>query len=170
MNIFSSNKEVKALTLVLEETKKRLSELIKLSNQYKEEKESADKELKDTNLFNNTLLETNTDCLKILDEEGRILFMNFNGLCLMEIDDFSSIKNKNWWTLWGAENEELVKASIDKALLGETIQFTALSPTAKGTSKWWDVLVTPICRPGEDVKQIISISRDITAEVNSNKQ
>lgn len=93
--------------------------------------------------------------------------MNFNGLCQMEIDDFSNFKDKNWWTLWGTENEGLVKESVDKALKGETAQFTAFCPTAKGTPKWWDVLVSPVGKPGEPVQQIISVSRDITDLIKS---
>ncbi|MEO6668054.1 MAG: PAS domain S-box protein, partial [Ferruginibacter sp.] len=99
-----------------------------------------------------------------LDTEGRLQFMNFNGLCQMEIDDFISFKNKSWWTLWGSENEALEKASLDKVLTGETAQFTALCPTAKGTLKWWDVMVSPVGRPGEPVQQIISVSRDVTKQ------
>ena len=125
------------------------------------------KVLEASELFNRTILESNPDCLKILDVEGRMQYMNFNGLCQMEIDDFSTVKNKKWWILWGSENEALVRASIDKALKGETAQFIALNHTAKGTSKWWDVIVSPVGKPGEPVQQIISISRDITEKKKS---
>ena len=112
--------------------------------------------------FNRTVLESSPDCLKVLDIEGRIQFMNVNGLYQMEIDNFSTFDNKNWFTLWGSENEALAKASIDKALTGSTAQFTALSLTARGTPKWWDVVVSPVVKRGEQVQQIISVSRDIT--------
>lgn len=125
------------------------------------------KQIEASELFNRTVLESSPDCLKVLDTEGRIQFMNFNGLCHMEIDDFSNFKDKNWWTLWGKENEGLVKESVDKALNGETAQFTAFCPTAKGTPKWWDVLVSPVVKPGEPVQQIISVSRDVTEQRKS---
>lgn len=114
--------------------------------------------------FNRTVLESSPDCLKILDIKGRIQYMNYNGLCQMEIDDFSTIKNKNWWTLWGAENESKVKKSLDKALSGKVAQFTAYCPTDKGTAKWWDVLVSPVGKVGEPIEQILSVSRDITKQ------
>lgn len=126
------------------------------------QRKKAEEEIIKSELFNRTILESSPDCLKVLDAEGRLLFMNFNGLCQMEIDDFSTFKYKNWWSLWGNENEALVKASIDKALKGETAEFTAFCPTAKGTPKWWEVLVSPVGKPGEPVHQIISVSRDIT--------
>ncbi len=112
--------------------------------------------------FNRTVLESSPDCLKVIDIEGRIQFMNVNGLYQLEIDDFSTFKNKNWVSFWGSENEALAKASIDKALTGATAQFIALSLTAKGTPKWWDVVVSPVVKSGEQVQQIISVSRDIT--------
>lgn len=122
----------------------------------------AAQKIEESEAFNRTILESSPDCLKVLDIEGRIQYMNYNGLCHMEIDDFSTIKDSNWCTLWGNENEALVKASIDKALTGETVQFTAFCKTAKGTPKWWDVMVSPIGKLGEPVERIISVSRDIT--------
>ncbi|MBG6112105.1 PAS domain S-box-containing protein [Flavobacterium sp. CG_23.5] len=127
----------------------------------------AKKQIEANEEFNRTILESSPDCLKVLDMEGRIQFMNFNGLCQMEIDDFSTVKNTNWFTLWGSENEALVKASVDKALTGETANFTAFCPTVKGTPKWWDVVLSPIGKPGEPVQQLISVSRDITEKKKS---
>ena len=128
------------------------------------EKVNALKQIEANELFNRTVLESSPDCLKILDTEGRLQFMNYNGLCQMEIDDFGNLKNRAWWTLWGSENEALVKATLAKALTGETAQFIALCPTAKGTPKWWDVMVSPVGKPGEPIQQIISVSRDITKQ------
>ncbi|MEJ7822322.1 MAG: PAS domain S-box protein [Chitinophagaceae bacterium] len=128
---------------------------------------NARKKLEASELLNRSMLESSPYCLKILDLEGRVQFMNFNGLCQMEIDNFSTIKNINWDSLWNSENQSLVKASIDIALKGETAQFTAFCPTAKGTPKWWDVVVSPVRNPGEPVQQIISISKDITEQKRS---
>ena len=128
------------------------------------DKVNAIQQIEANDLFNRTVLECSPDCLKVLDIEGRIHYMNFNGLCQMEIDDFSTVKDKNWFTLWGTKNEALVKASLDKAVAGETAQFTAFCPTQKGTPKWWDVMVSPVSKPGESVQQIIAVSRDITEQ------
>lgn len=122
------------------------------------------KQIEENERFIRTVVECSPDCLKVIDSEGRLQFMNFNGLCQMEIDDFSNFKNKNWWTLWGAENEDLVKEALNKALKGENAQFTAFCPTAKGTPKWWDVMVSPVTKSEAAVQQLISVSRDITLQ------
>lgn len=38
--------------------------------------------------FNRTILESSPDCYKVIDTEGRLQFMNYNGMRHMEIDDF----------------------------------------------------------------------------------
>ena len=96
---------------------------------------NARKTIETNELLTRTILESSPDCLKVLDLEGRIQYMNYSGLCQMEIDDFSNFENKNWYTLWNIETQSLVKASIDKAVKGETTHFTAFCPTAKGTPK-----------------------------------
>ena len=114
--------------------------------------------------FSSSVLNSSPDCVKILDAEGRLQFMNDNGICAMEIDDFSKFKNNYWWDLWEQKNQPLIKDAVTKALRGERVQFQSMSNTAKGTPKWWDVIVAPILIDGETekVQRIISVSRDIT--------
>lgn len=118
----------------------------------------------DSENFSKTVLESSPDCLKILDKEGKLQYMNYNGMCLMDIEDFSALKDQYWWSLWGKENEELVKNSVKKAMNGDVAQFSAYCPTAKGTLKWWDVTVLPVGTKECGISQILSVSRDITAQ------
>ncbi len=113
--------------------------------------------------FSRSVLESSPDCLKVLDRSGRLQFMNSNGQCQMEIDDFGVVESKYWWNLWGAENEKIVRESVEKALKGEIVKFTAHCNTAKGNPRWWDVTVSPVIS-GNRVQQILSVSRDITEQ------
>lgn len=118
--------------------------------------------------FEKILLESSPDCFKILDEEGRLEFMNHNGLCQMEIDDFKMVGNQYWWDLWGTEQKDTIFQSVQQAKHGEKVQFTAFCETAKGTPKWWEVLIYAI-QTADGKQKFISISRDITElkELNS---
>ena len=134
------------------------------------DRKQAEERIKESEAFSWSTLESSPDCVKVINTEGRVTYMNFNGLCTLEIDDFSEIKNKSWWSLWGKENEQTVKAAIAKSLNGETSQFQAMCPTAKGTNKWWDVLVSPVETPDGKISQLISVSRDITSQVEQRKE
>lgn len=109
-----------------------------------------------------TVLDQSEDCVKILDPEGRIDFMNRNGRCSMEIDDFCSIARQSWETLWPEGAAADVRDAIRDALAGKPSRFEAFCPTAKGTPKWWDVRVSPVRDEHGAVLAILSVSRDVT--------
>ncbi len=116
--------------------------------------------------FNRTVLESSPDCVKMLDEEGRLQFMNTNGVCLLEIDDFKSVENTYWWDMWEPHNRQIIKDAVASAKSGKKIQLQLFSPTAKGTPKWWDIIVLPVQEDGTDknLHRILSVSRDITEQ------
>jgi PAS domain S-box-containing protein len=130
----------------------------------------AKKQIEASETFNRSILQSSPDCLKVLDSRGRIQFINGNGLCQMEIDAFSDIQNKMWSSLWGVDNEEVINAAVDKALTGKTSHFTVMCYTKKGTAKWWDVKVSPVGKAGEQINQIISVSRDITDQKSAQEE
>lgn len=108
------------------------------------------------------LFDQSDDCIKLLDRDGHLKFMNCNGRQAMEVDDFGAIAGCSWAELWPADAQESVRKAVTQAKLGRTIRFEAFCPTAKGTPRWWDVSVSPILAVNGDVDAILSSSRDIT--------
>jgi PAS domain S-box-containing protein len=106
--------------------------------------------------------EQSPDCIKIIGVDGCLQAMNRNGQCAMEIDDFASVCGGRWPDMWPEASRARVVSAMQSALGGTAGHFDAFCPTAKGTPKWWDVLVTPI--PGSDgkVDSLLAVSRDIT--------
>jgi PAS domain S-box-containing protein len=117
--------------------------------------------------FTRRILESNQDCIKVLDLEGRLLYMNDGGQALMEIDDFATIANTQWLALWQGGEAESALAAFTAAKAHEVGKFEGFCPTAKGTPKWWEVVVTPILDAQGNVEQILSVSRDITERKQS---
>ena len=109
-----------------------------------------------------TVLDQSEDCVKILDPTGRVDFMNRNGRCSMEIDDFCAVSGQPWETLWPEEAAVEVRAAVAAALVGRSSRFDAYCPTAKGTPKWWDVQVSPVRDEAGKILAILSVSRDVT--------
>ena len=130
-----------------------------------DEQKQAAEQIRIAEEFSRSVLQSSPDCVKVMDKDGLIFFMNINGLCQMEIDDFDILKNKYWGDIWGAENKPTINAALMTALGGNTAQFQAYCPTIKGTPKWWDVIITPIFSSEGIVTQLISVSRDITDRI-----
>jgi signal transduction histidine kinase/response regulator RpfG family c-di-GMP phosphodiesterase len=118
----------------------------------------------DTGGFFLSVLNGSTDCIKVLRLDGTLEFMNANGICLMEIDDFAPLKGKSWASLWPEESRHLLIQAMENARQGRHSRFEAPCPTAKGTLKHWDISVSPVTGPG-GVEWFVSISRDITERV-----
>ena len=116
------------------------------------------------------IFESSPDCVKLLDTGGHILSMNQNGLCAMEIDDFSRFSGQPWASLWPADARASVATALRAALEGGGGNFQAFCPTAKGTPRWWDVIVTPVLRSDGTIEKILAISRDVTDVRHANDE
>lgn len=117
-----------------------------------------------------SILDASPDCIKLLDLEGRVIFMNGNGLCAMEIDDFTAVERSPWPALWPAEAEARLIDAMQAAREGRVSRFEAFCPTAKGTPRWWQVTVSPVADDGGAVRRLLASSRDVTEMVEARLQ
>jgi len=124
----------------------------------------------DTNALGLQLFESSPDCLKLLSNEGKVLAINKNGMCAMEIDDFSPFSGAVWRSFWPQESQDKVDAAIALARAGGTGHVKAFCPTAKGTPRWWDVVVTPVRADDGSLQNLLAVSRDVTAQHEADMQ
>jgi PAS domain S-box-containing protein len=109
-----------------------------------------------------SVLDQSVDCVKLIGLDGDVQYMNANGLCAMEIDDFRAIEGRQWADLWPAELRQTVLDSCITAASGEPVRFRAFCPTAKGTPRWWDVTVSMVTDTEGAHAGFLSISRDVS--------
>ncbi|KAA2234744.1 PAS domain-containing sensor histidine kinase [Salinarimonas soli] len=126
------------------------------------ERKRAEIALRESEAFLRSVLNSSPDCVKVVDLDGHLVFMNGPGLCVMEIDDFSCIQNKAWADLWPVEAGERINLAVAEARQGRTTRFSAFCPTAKGTPRWWEVAVSPVMGAEGQVVSVLSVSRDVT--------
>lgn len=130
----------------------------------------ARKKIQESEIFNRSVLESSPDCIKIIDKNGMIEFMNDNCLKLLEINNISELKEKFWWNMWEQDDKPMIKKAIKKALNQEKVHFQASTNFAKGIPKWWDVIVLPLqVEEGSNkIERLLTVSRDITDYKNAN--
>ena len=109
------------------------------------------------------VLSSSTDCIKVLDLDGRLTFMSEGGQRVMEVSDFNAISGCPWPDFWAGSGHAEAVAAVNGAREGCSASFVGRASTMQGTPRWWHVAVSPI--PGADGKphRILSVSRDITA-------
>jgi PAS domain S-box-containing protein len=109
-----------------------------------------------------SVLASSTDCIKVLDLDGRLTFMSEGGKRVMEVSDFNAIAGCPWPDFWQDQGNIEARAAIEAAGRGETHSFVGKAETMAGTPKWWHVAVGPIPDQNGRPARILSVSRDIT--------
>jgi PAS domain S-box-containing protein len=126
------------------------------------DRQQGEQSLRQSEDFNRQILETLPDCVKVLDLEGNIQYINSAGRCLLGLDD-ESCHNANLIDFWqGSSDQQRLQQAINEAIAGTTSTFQGYCPTRNGTPKWWEVIITPTFDANRQIVGLLSVSRDIT--------
>ncbi|RYC32369.1 PAS domain S-box protein [Lichenibacterium minor] len=126
---------------------------------------SAEAALRASEELNRRVLASSGDCIVVMDLDGTVRFVNAGGLQALEVDDAADLLGGPWEKLWPATEGEAIGRALAAARHGGSGRFRGPAATAKGNSRWWDVVVTPIVDAGGAPERLLCVSRDITAEI-----
>ena len=110
------------------------------------------------------MLATSVDCVKLIDIDGCVRFVNDAGLALLEADFFAALLGKPWVESWPEEARPLVRDALNKARRGGVARFTAACPTMKGILRWWEVVVAPMPDQAGRSGHLMAASRDVSKQ------
>src|SRR6202007_895114 len=120
-------------------------ELRKTKAELKSAESSADsamEALRASEEFKSRLLACSRDCIKVLDLQGRLVFMNEGGMQALEICDLAPVLNSSWIEFWEGQDREAARAAEEAARRGEIGHFTGFFETRiTRQPRWWDVVV-----------------------------
>lgn len=108
------------------------------------------------------VLDETHDCIKLLDADGRIVFVNRRGAEAMELRAPAELVGRAWIDRWPPEARPSVQAALDHARLGEKAGFQAKRSRPDGSPSWWDVTVAPVRSPEGKLTHFLTIARDTT--------
>lgn len=109
------------------------------------------------------LISCSRDCIKILDLEGRLLFMNEGGMQVLEICDIGPFLNGPWVEFWDGADREAAKAAVQAAKDGGIGRFVGYFETRTTRQpRWWDVVVSPVFDASGKPERLLALSRDVT--------
>lgn len=119
--------------------------------------------------FLRKVLSSSPDCIKVLDHEGRITFVNDSGLSALKVQP-SDVLNKKWLRFWKGKDRALATTAFQTAHDGREGRFQGFRPTFKNEPRWWDVIVNRLSSDEADQPTYLAISRDITERVLAARQ
>ncbi len=125
-------------------------------------RKATEEALRESEEFNRRIVESSSDCIKILDLEGRLLYISPRGQELLGIEDPGPYLNGSWIDLWPGEGRPSARVAIERAKANGFGVFQAFGPTPQGQAKWWDTVITPMTDAQGRVTRLLAVSRDIT--------
>lgn len=122
------------------------------------------------NILLATLLDQTHECIKLLDREGRILFVNREGANAMELTAATDLVGQFWVERWPANVRPEIEAALGTARLGDVARVSAARPGPDQSLRWWDVTVTPVRSDRGEPTRFLTIARDVTAEMKDRQR
>ncbi|RPI37032.1 MAG: PAS domain S-box protein [Nitrospiraceae bacterium] len=126
------------------------------------ERKQIEEALLKSNALNQSIIDSSTDCIKLLDLEGRLQYMSPGGRRLLGIQDMGKFLNVSYPEFWKGADHQAALEAIQQAQQGHPATFQGYCPTIDGTPKWWDVAISPILGTDGKPERLLAVSRDIT--------
>src|SRR2546428_2029915 len=79
--------------------------------------------------FKTRLIEGSRDCIKVLDLQGRLLYINAGGMEVLEICDLGPLVNQSWIDFWNGSDREAAHVAVETARNAGTGRFVGSFPT-----------------------------------------
>lgn len=123
---------------------------------------TAEEALRESEEFSRNIVESTVDCIKLLDLDGRLIYMSPPGQRALGIIDVNSVLNRRWTEFWDPADEERASAAIAEAHAGHIGHFEG-SLTIANQTTWWDVKIAPMYNSSRKIARLLAISREITS-------
>jgi diguanylate cyclase (GGDEF)-like protein/PAS domain S-box-containing protein len=116
--------------------------------------------------FDRAIVNASTDSIMLLALDGRILFANPYAQRRIP----TGLVGRSWTDLLSPEAGAKVNRMLPKVLAGDAVRFTLSEPLRRGTSRWWDVVASPVHDARGHTEAIVVVSRDITYQKRSEER
>lgn len=107
-----------------------------------------------------SIMDTTTDCVKVLDAAGRFHFANGVACRNLGVGDPAELADRSWFDLWEHGEAVAARQAVAEALAGRMARFQGAMRNTAGHMACWDAVVRRI--PGTD--RVLVVSRDSTAD------
>ncbi len=119
--------------------------------------------LRESEEFNKRIIESSPDCIKVLDSQARLRYMNPGGQKLMCIPDLTEYLGMYYPDILPHDLREHAESALNNARQGRTSAFQASMSDLECRPHWWSVSVTPLLGADGELQRFLVVSRDVSS-------
>ncbi len=125
--------------------------------------------LADSERFLKTIIDSEPECIKLLDSNCNLLLMNTAGLKMIDADSFDQVKGQCMSQLITSPYRDAFIALTKQVFQGipGSLEFEAVG--LKGRHVWLDTHAVPFCNENGGIVSLLGITRDVTERKKSDK-
>lgn len=125
-------------------------------------RKEAESSLQKSEQFLRTVIETEPECVKVIDPEGRLINMNAAGLNMLEADSLETVMQHSLLNFILPPYRKAYIALQNRVMKGETgiLEFEICG--LKGTRRWLEIHAAPLHDTASRTVMMLAVTRDIT--------
>ncbi len=124
--------------------------------------DETNRELRESRKFLQTIIDTEPECVKLLDAKGNLIMMNKAGLDMIEADSLTQVKGQSVCALVTTEHREAFIRLTEKVFRGESGTLDFEMTGMRGRKLWLETHGVPLRNDKDEVIALLGITRDIT--------
>ena len=124
------------------------------------ERKRTEKLLQESESHLNAIIETEPECIKIVDAQGLLVQMNPAGLAMIEADSLAQVKGLPIVQVIAPEHRNAFEALHQRVMAGESVKMEFQVIGLKGARRWLETSAAPMQEHGQTVH--LAVTRDIT--------
>ncbi|MCA9214432.1 MAG: PAS domain S-box protein [Planctomycetales bacterium] len=131
------------------------------------DRKSAELTVRDSEERFRTVFESEPECVKLLDPEGRLLDMNAAGLAMIEADSLEQVRGQCIYPVVVPEHRSKFIAANEASFTGESgvLQFEIIG--LHGTRRWMESHYVPLRNSEGGITASLSVTREITERMKA---
>jgi|GEM_PF-852775 len=128
------------------------------------ERQQAQEALRRSEQFLNMIIETEPECVQLLDRQGRVLLVNRAGLQMFQFDSSEAVKGDCLYPLIEPEYREAYRELVAQVFRGEPGGLEYEIVGGRGERRWLDTVAAPFPDESGEVTALVAITRDVSGK------
>ena len=133
------------------------------------ERREAEESLRRSEIMLQAIIDTEPECVKLIDAEARLIMMNRAGLEMIEVDSFEQVKGQCVGPMVTFEYREPFMELTRNVFQGQSGTLLFEMVGAKGTHRWLETHAVPFRNEKDEIVAVLGITRDVTDRKRAEK-